>query len=92
MYVHLGGELVLATTDLVAVLDARAVPGSAANEEFIRRAQAAGRIRGGGLGPDTKALVVTRDQTVYVSSISPQTLLRRMTHLRQAATAWNAET
>jgi hypothetical protein len=83
---------VLAVTDLVVLLDVRSVPGSTVNEEFLARAQAAGRIRGGGLAPDVKALVVTRDQTVYVSSISPQTLLRRMTHLRQSAKAWNAET
>ena len=92
MYVHLGGDLVLAITDLVAVLDTRAVPGSPVNEEFFRRAQAAGRVRGGALGPDAKALVVTRDQTVYVSSISPHTLVRRMTQLRQSAKARNAET
>jgi regulator of extracellular matrix RemA (YlzA/DUF370 family) len=92
MYVHLGGELVLAVTEVVAVLDARAVPGSAVNEEFVRGAQAAGRLRGGGLGTKTKALVVTRDRTVYASSISPHTLARRMTHLRQSAGAWSAET
>jgi regulator of extracellular matrix RemA (YlzA/DUF370 family) len=92
MYVHLGGEVVLAVPDVVAVLDARAVSGSPVNEEFIRRAQAAGRIRGGGLGPEAKALVVTRDGSVYVSSISPQTVLRRMARLRQSAKAWNAET
>jgi regulator of extracellular matrix RemA (YlzA/DUF370 family) len=91
MYVHLGGDLVLAVAEVVAVLDVRAVPGSPVNEEFLRRAGAAGRIRGG-LGPDTRALVVTRDQTVYASSISPMTLTRRMTHPRHAARAWNAET
>jgi Domain of unknown function (DUF370) len=91
MYVHLGGDVVLAVTEVVAVLDVRAVPGSAVNEELIRRAQAAGRIRGGGL-KTAKALVVTRDRAVYVSSISPHTLKRRMTQLRQAARAWNAET
>lgn len=92
MYVHLGDDLVLPVSAVVAVLDARALPGSAVNEEFLRRAQAAGRLRGGRLGPRTRALVVTREGTLYASTIAVRTLFRRMTRLRQSAGAWNAET
>ncbi len=92
MYVHLGGELVVAVTEVVAVLDARLVSVAEVNQEFVERAGAAGRIRGGGLTPGCKSLVVTRDLTVYASGISPATLARRMTHLRQSGKAWGAET
>lgn len=92
MYVYLGGELVVAVTEIVAVLDVRLVAGAAINEEFVRRAQAGGRMRGGGRSAVSKALVVTRDMTVYASSISPATLVRRIGNLRHSAQAWDAET
>jgi len=92
MYVHLGGEMVVAVTEVVAVLDARLVAGSAINQEFVRRAEAAGRVRGNGVTAKCKSLVVTRDLTVYAAGTSPATLTRRITHLRQSVKAWDAET
>jgi len=92
MYVHLGGEMVVAVTEVVAVLDARHIAGSPINEEFVRLARAAGYLRGRGLTAESKSLVVTRDRTVYASGISPATLARRMNHLRQSAKGWDAET
>lgn len=91
MYVHLGGDLIVAVMDVVAVLDARLVAGSAINEEFIRQAQASGHLRGEEAVGESKSVVVTRDRAVYVSGISPATLTRRMTHLRQSLRAWDAE-
>ena len=82
----------MAVTEVVAVLDARLVAGSPINQEFLRRAEAAGRVRGQGVAAGCKSLVVTRDLAVYASGISPATLTRRMTHLRQSAKAWDAET
>ncbi len=92
MYVHLGGELVVAVREVVAVLDARLVAAAEVNQEFIDRAEAAGRVRGGVLTPACKSLVVTRDLTVYPSGIAPATLARRMTHSRRSARAWDAQT
>ena len=84
--------MVVAVTEVVAVLDARLVAGSAINQEFVRRAEAAGRVRGNGVTAKCKSLVVTRDLTVYAAGTSPATLTRRMTHLRQSVKAWDAET
>lgn len=92
MYVHLGGDLVVAVRDVVAVLDARLIGGSPVNQEFVRHAEAASRVRGGGITPECKSLVVTHDRTVYTSGLSCATLTRRMTQLRQSTTAWDAET
>jgi len=91
MYVHLGGDLIARVTDIVAVLDVRLVARAGINQEFVDKAAAAKHLRGGGLTPDCKALVVTRTD-VIASPISPATLARRMTHLRQAAMAWERET
>lgn len=92
MYVHLGGDLVVAVLDVVAILDVRLVAGSPINQELVEKASAGKRLRGEGLTPECKALVVTRDMTVYTSEISAPTLARRMTQLRQSASAWEVET
>lgn len=92
MYVHLGGELVVAVGEVVAVLDVRALEASEITREFVDRAAAERRLLGEGLRPECKALVVTRAGTVYTSPISALTLARRMTQLRQGAKAWEAET
>ena len=91
MYVHLGGELIARVTDIVAVLDVRLVHSSDINQEFVDKAGVAKRLLGSGLTPDCRALVVTK-AGVITSSLSPATLARRMTHLRQAAMAWERET
>lgn len=92
MYVHLGGETVVPVLEVVAILDTRALEGSEINRELVARATAEQRLRGEGLGPDCKALVITRDMAVYASGVSAATLARRMTHLQQSASAWEAET
>lgn len=92
MYVHLGGELVISVRDIVAVLDARLVAGSPINQDLVEKAAAGGQLRGAGMTPQCKALVVTRDGTIFTSEISASTLARRMTQFQVTATAWEAET
>ncbi|MDQ7842723.1 MAG: hypothetical protein QN141_01345 [Armatimonadota bacterium] len=91
MYLHLGGESVVAVLDVVAILDIRVLEGSEVNREFLDRAVADRRLRGDGLSPGCKALVVARDRTVFTSGLSASTLARRMTHLRRSMSAWGAE-
>lgn len=89
MFVHLGGDTVVAANDVVAILDARLLEESAVNRELVERAVKAGKLHGPGAGPECKALVVAVDG-VYTSGISAPTLARRMTHFRQAAISWEA--
>lgn len=77
--------------DVVAILDVRLLEASEINRELVDRAIAEKRLRGDGLTPECKALVVTRS-AVFTSSISAPTLARRMTQLQQSALAWEAET
>lgn len=78
--------------DVVAILDVRLLEGSEVNRDFIDKAVGGKRLRGEGLTPGCKALVVTRDMMVYTSAISTHTLARRMIHPQQSARAWDAET
>ena len=91
MYIHLGGELITRVTDIVAVLDVRLVSSSDINQEFVDNAGAAKHLVRSGLTPECRALVVTTT-AVITSLLSLATLARRMTHLRQAAMAWERET
>jgi len=84
--------MVVAVTEVVAVLDARLLTASPINQEFVSRAQAAGRVRSERVAAEWKSVVVTRDLTVFAAGISAATLTRRMTHLRQSAKACDAET
>lgn len=91
MYVHLGGDLIVAVNDVVAILDVRLLQAAEINREFADRAMGAKRLWGDGITPECKSLVVTT-AGVFTSAISAPTLARRMTHLQQSALAWEAET
>lgn len=91
MYVHLGGDLVVRVTDVVAVLDARLLAGSEINREFVERSRAARRLRGDGPNEASKAVVVT-STAVIASGISPATLARRIADVGESARAWERET
>jgi len=84
MYVHLGGDLVVPIREVVAILDARLLEQSEINRALVERAALAKKLKGIGVGPDCRALVVAVDG-VYTSGISAPTLARRMAHFRQAA-------
>lgn len=90
MYLHLGGEIVVAIAEVVAILDMRLLDHAEVNREFIDRALNDKRVRGEGLTPGCKALVVTRD-AVFTSGISAPTLARRMAQVKQGVIAWEAE-
>jgi len=90
VYVHLGGDLVVAVSDVVAIVDIRLLEHAEVNREFVDRALAANRVHGEGLTPDCKALVVT-PHAVFTSGISVPTLARRMARTRRGMMAWEAE-
>ncbi len=90
MFLHLGGDLVVAVADVVAIVDCRLLEHAEVNREFLDRALAADRIRGGGLTPDCKALVIT-PKAVYTSGISAPTLARRMGQGKRGMVSLEAE-
>lgn len=90
MYVHLGGDVVVAVADVVAIVDVRLTDYAEVNREFLDRAIAAKRVYGEGSIAESKALVVTY-QGVFTSGISVATLARRMQHVRQEMLTWGGE-
>ncbi len=85
MYVHIGEEVVVRLRELVAILDARFVQGSGANQAFLAREAAAGRIRGHNLAAARSVVLTTHG--VYPSPISPKTLARRVVRAVRASRA-----
>lgn len=74
MFIHVGGETIVYSRELIAILDAhlREAP---ATREFLataRRHPGVEEIGGG----EPKAIIVT-DSRVYLSPVSPLTLKRR---------------
>ncbi len=90
MFLHLGGDMVVAVADVVAIVDRRLLEHAEVNREFLDRALAADRIRGEGLTPDCKALVIT-PKAVYTSGISAPTLARRMGQGKRGMVSLEAE-
>jgi hypothetical protein len=90
VFLHLGGDLVVAIADVVAIVDSRLVEHAEVNREFLDRALAGDRIRGEGFTPDCKALVIT-PQVVYTSGISASTLARRMGQGKRGMISWEGE-
>ena len=75
MYLYLDGNTAIPAAEVVTIVDARLL-GADANRRLLEQAIAAGHLKEGGL-PRCKALVVTT-RGVYASSISPQSLARRL--------------
>ncbi|GBD28068.1 hypothetical protein HRbin31_00080 [bacterium HR31] len=75
MYLHLGDDRVVRTAEVVAILDARLLRASEANQRFFERAAAAGQVLGHNLA-GARSLVLTV-RGLYPSPISATTLARR---------------
>lgn len=76
MYLHLGGDVIIRSADVIAILDAAPEQKAREGDRFLQRAAAAGRLRDAG-GGAARSYVIT-DEYVYASSISPATLRRRI--------------
>jgi hypothetical protein len=81
VYVHLGGDVVVPTGEIVGIFDARLLEGNEDNRRFMESARRAGRIRSEVPPGDRKAVVVT-STGVYTSAISSLTLQKRVLHVQ----------
>lgn len=75
LYLYLGGNVVVAVAEVVAIVGARALA-SEGNRQLVRRALARGELEEPALR-GCRALVVTT-RGIYPSAISPQGLARRL--------------
>ena len=76
MFLHLGHNLSVRAGDVIAIHDYRLFAPGGAARAFCEREQAAGHIRDVAAGKHPKSLVITEHE-IYLSAISPTTLLRR---------------
>lgn len=76
MFLHLGSNVSVRARDVVAIFDYRLFLPAGASAAFYEKAQAEGRIESIVPEGTPKSLVITR-QKIYLSAISPTTLLRR---------------
>ncbi len=81
MYVHVGGDVVVPTADIVGIFDARLLEDNEDNRRFMEAARRAGRVRSEVPPGDRKAVVVTLTG-VYTSAISSLTLQKRVMHVQ----------
>ena len=81
MYLHLGSSVVIRQRDVVGIFDLDNTTASRITRDLLTRAQRAGQVVT--VGEDLpKAFLLCRDEagktTVYLSQLSPATLLKRM--------------
>ncbi|MDO4563800.1 MAG: DUF370 domain-containing protein [Clostridia bacterium] len=75
MYVHLGGEKIVNGKEIVAILDFEKTTTSKTTREFLKNAEKKGRVRN--VSSDLPKSYVITKECVYISQISPATLLKR---------------
>lgn len=75
MYLHLGGDMVVKTSEVVAILNLENISTSASSREYLKLLEKRNEIEG--VSPsETKSIVITHDK-VFSSPISSQTLMKR---------------
>jgi hypothetical protein len=79
VYIHLGGEKIIRTSQLVAIFDISIEQSSKLSKQFVMHAQKNKEIEAIG-EEDHKSIVVT-DNKVYYSPISTSTLKKRAHYL-----------
>jgi regulator of extracellular matrix RemA (YlzA/DUF370 family) len=75
-WLYLGGDTVIDSDEVVAVLDGEMARRSAALTEYIHRNAEAGKAVDVSEGGSIKAVVVTADR-IYLSQVAPPTVGRR---------------
>ncbi|OIJ21926.1 DUF370 domain-containing protein [Anaerobacillus alkalidiazotrophicus] len=75
MFIHLGGETVIRSKDVIAILDRQVKETSETTEEFLSNCIEAEQVEEI-LKDMTKSIVITTDK-IYLSPISSTTLKRR---------------
>lgn len=79
MYIHLGGEKIIRTSQLVAIFDISIEQSSKLSRQFVVHAQKNKEVEAIG-EEDHKSIVVTENK-VYYSPISTSTLKKRAHYL-----------
>ena len=84
MYLHLGQNVVVPETDVIGIFDLDNTTGSVITRNFLNDAQKAGTVINVSDELPRSFIVsgLGNEITVYLSQLSPQTLLRRTENMR----------
>lgn len=83
MFLHLGGDTVVLTSELVAIINLENAMTSASTREFMKVVEEEGFVRDLSSG-QAKSCVVT-DRNIYLSPISSTTLRKRANFMKELA-------
>lgn len=75
MFIHLGGDILVNSKKIIAILNAESVLGANSSKDFIKTAQEEGFISN--LDQKEYKSVVITDKDIYLSPISTLTLKKR---------------
>ncbi len=78
---HIGGDVTVRLSEVVAIIDVRAAEESRPTREYLQLAQSEGNLRSPKARAEAKSFVVTSD-AVFWSPVSAQTLRQRSDILR----------
>ena len=76
MYVHIGENILVRTSEIITILDKQTVASSPISKEFLERQKAMTN----GKSSSYKSIVITKD-TIYFSPIASNTLKKRAVQL-----------
>jgi regulator of extracellular matrix RemA (YlzA/DUF370 family) len=75
MFIHIGGDTVVSTKEVISILDHQSVKSSKITKRFIEDEKKSKRVVDNH-GEETKSYIITKD-AIYCSPISSLTLKRR---------------
>ncbi len=81
MYLHIGGDVIIRTQDVVAVCDLDNTTSSRSTRDFLARAEKAGEVVTAG-DDLPKSFIICEEngkRRVYLSQLAPATLAKRKT-------------
>lgn len=88
MFVHLGGDTLINSKCIIAIINAENAMGANSTKEFLKTAQEEGFVQK--ISDEYVSIVIT-DKTIYLSPISSQTLKKRAGFIEELDTNLNLE-
>jgi regulator of extracellular matrix RemA (YlzA/DUF370 family) len=77
VYLHIGTDVLIRTTEMIAIIGRKGqFPESKINEHFLRAMEKEEKVIDIS-SKNAKSFILTNDDGVYISPISPQTLFKR---------------
>lgn len=89
MFIHLGGDVIVPKTDVIAIIDIKNAEESVATKEFLQVADDEGFIRNISEKGKEKSFIITTKH-VYISPISSTTLFKRAEHIKTMLNEWDS--